>query len=109
MNYDNVNSIFEYYGWSLQKDNKNPKNEKNLYYIYMNPEYPTDEFKIETNNASFSLSSTSSDMSSLINVSVPMPRSNYCYKNKVDLMDINIEHYIEEHLNNYNEKMCVCK
>jgi hypothetical protein len=64
----------------------------------MNPEYPTDEFKIEMNKAL-----------SIINVSVPMPRSNYCYKNKVDLMDINIEHYIEEHLHNYNEKMCVCK
>ena len=99
MNYDNVNSIFEYYGWTLQKDNKKTNNENNLdyIYIYMNPEYPTDEFKIET------------IISSIINVSVPMPRSNYCYKNKVDLMDINIEHYIEEHLHNYNEKMCVCK
>ena len=97
MNYDNVNSIFEYYGWTLQKYNKKTNNENNLdyIYIYMNPEYPTDEFKIETN------------ISSIINVSVPMPRSNYCYKNKVDLMDINIEHYIEEHLHNYNEKMCV--
>lgn len=98
MNYDNINSIFEYYGWTLQKDNKKTNKENKLIYIYMNPEYPTDEFKIETNNGL-----------SLINVSVPMPRSNYCYKNKVDLMDINIEHYIEEHLHNYNEKMCVCK
>ena len=98
MNYDNINSIFEYYGWSLKK------NSSESIYIYMKPEYPTDEFKIETNNTMLS----SNDRSGLINVSAPMPRSNYSYKNKVDLMKINIEDYIEEHLKNYNKKMCIC-
>jgi len=93
--YDKLNSIFEFYGWTQKKNINN--NSNSLDYIYMKPEYPTDEFKIEDYNTS----------TTSVIVSVPMPRSDYSYKNKLNLMTISIENYIEEHLKNYNEKMCV--
>jgi len=99
MNSHRINSIFEFYGWTQKKNTIRKNNSNSLDYIYIKHEYPNDEFKIEDYIAT--------EPTISVIVSVPMPRSDYSYKNKLNLMTINIEDYIEQHLKNYNEKMCL--
>jgi hypothetical protein len=99
MGYYEMNAIFLKYGWKINaqlsrqllKTNEKPITE----YNYINPEYPNDEFSIIIDNID----------SNNISISVPMPRSNFLYKNKIDIAAFSVENYIEEHLKNYQEKM----